>query len=252
MMSRLGTKRQSLFLCALLFFAPITLLAADFTFPGGSVSLDEASELATPLRLLIILTVLSLAPAFIVVLTSFTRIIIVLSMLRHAMGMPQTPPNVVLISLALFLTLFTMMPTFKQMNEQAIQPYLSKQISEDELLTKGLQPLRVFMVQQTRETDIALILELGNAPQPDTLEDISTFHLAPAFMLSELRTAFEIGFIVFLPFVLIDIIVASTLMSLGMIMVPPLALSLPLKVLLFVLIDGWHLLVQSLVASFAV
>lgn len=229
---------------------PAVAAAADLAFPGGRLEFDESGDLASPVRLLLVLTVLSLAPSILVVLTAFTRIIIVLAMLRQALGMPETPPNAVLISLALFLTVFTMMPVWQAVNEQAVEPYLQNKLTDQQALTKALAPVRTFMVRQTREKDIGLILDLAHAPAPATVEELSTFHIIPAFMLSELRTAFEIGFILFLPFVLIDVIVASVLMSLGMIMVPPLAFSLPLKVLMFVLIDGWALLTAALVRSF--
>lgn len=232
----------------------IALAAPDISFPGGSVTFSGGDEpaLATPLKIVLLLTLLSLAPTLLIVLTGFTRIVIVLSMLRHAIGMPQTPPNSVLVSLALVLTAFTMMPVWNQVNETAVQPYMDKQISDRDFLERAMQPIRKFMAAQTNESDILLVLNLSEKPAPKTLDDLDTMLLVPAFMLSELRTAFEIGFVIFLPFVVIDLIVASTLMSLGMIMVPPLAFSLPLKVLMFVLIDGWRLLTESLVRSFVV
>lgn len=227
-------------------------LAADFSFPGGSLDLSGAGDagLSSPLRLVLLLTVLSIAPSLLLMVTAFTRIIIVLSMLRHALGMPETPPNAVLVSLALFLTLFTMMPVWNQINEKAIQPYSEHQISDKDFLDRSMQPIRTFMLAQTREKDLKLMLDLSKEDPPASPQDLKTVNLIPAFMLSELRRAFEIGFIIFLPFVLIDMIVASILMSLGMIMVPPVAFSLPLKVLLFVLIDGWSLLASGLVKSF--
>jgi flagellar biosynthetic protein FliP len=185
-----------------------------------------------------------------VAVTSFTRIIIVLAMLRQAIGMATTPPNVVLIGLAFFLTVFTMSPVIDQINSVAVNPYLAGKLSESQAVDAGTAPLKEFLVRQTREKDIALIFELSHKPPPDSATQVGMFQLIPAFMLSELRSAFEIGFIVFLPFILIDIVVASVLMSLGMIMVPPLTLSLPLKILMFVLIDGWSLLVEALVRSF--
>lgn len=229
---------------------PAMALSADLTFPGGRLQLEEQGDLTSPVRLLLLLTILSLAPSILIVLTAFTRIIIVLAMLRQAIGMPETPPNVVLVSLALFLTVFTMMPVWEAINRDAIAPYLDKKMNDQQALESAMTPVREFMLAQTREKDIALILELARTEVPHTPEGLRTFHIIPAFMLSELRRAFEIGFILFLPFVLIDVIVASVLMSLGMIMVPPLAFSLPLKVLMFVLIDGWSLLTASLVRSF--
>ncbi|MGH6882926.1 MAG: flagellar type III secretion system pore protein FliP [Hypericibacter sp.] len=226
--------------------------AADIAFPGGSVSLGGAGAegLSTPLRLVLLLTVLSLAPSILLMVTAFTRIIIVLAMLRHALGMPETPPNAVLVSLALFLTLFTMLPVWDKVNEQAVQPYVQRQISDKDFLDRSLEPIRGFMLAQTREKDILLMLDLAKTERPASPADLKVVHLIPAFMLSELRRAFEIGFVIFLPFVLIDMIVASVLMSLGMIMVPPAAFALPLKILLFVLIDGWNLLAAGLVKSF--
>lgn len=226
--------------------------AADFTFPGGAVTLAQSGQhpLTGPVKLVLILTALSLAPALLIATTSFTRIVIVLAMLRQAIGMPNTPPNPVLVSLALFLTLFTMSPVLNAVSEAALQPYLADKMDERQALEAAEMPIRKFLTAQTRESDIALVLELSAKPVPDSADQIEFFSLVPAFMLSELRTAFEIGFVIFLPFVLIDLVVASILMSLGMIMVPPLALSLPLKILMFILIDGWSLVTASLVRSF--
>jgi flagellar biosynthetic protein FliP len=194
--------------------------------------------------------VLSLAPAILIVMTSFTRIIIVLAMLRHAFGMPETPPNTVLISLTLFLTLFTMLPAFTQANDMALKPYLEGKLPLKQAAERGLQPMREFMIRQTREQDLMLMIEVSKSEAPTAAEDIKTAHLIPAFMLSELKTAFQIGFVIFLPFLLLDIVVASILMSMGMLMVPPMMISLPLKVLMFVLIDGWSLVVKSVLGSF--
>jgi flagellar biosynthesis protein FliP len=214
---------------------------------------DADKSMSSPMRLLLVLTALSLLPSMLIALTAFTRIIIVLAMLRQAIGMPETPPNVVLLSLAMFLTVFTMMPVWKVAHETAVQPYLEDQLGEKEAAERAMVPIRKFMAAQTRSKDLALMLELAGEERPvENLDEVSTFHLIPAFMLSELRRAFEIGFIIFLPFIAIDIIVASVLMSLGMIMVPPMAFSLPIKILLFVLIDGWNLLASSLVRSFVV
>jgi flagellar biosynthetic protein FliP len=234
----------------------ITLLlqaatSPDLTFPGGSIKLDGAAHgLSGPVRLVLILTALSFVPAMMVAATSFTRIIIVLSMLRQAIGMNTTPPNSVLISLALFLTVFTMSPVLDAINHDALTPYLDGHLDDRAAVKAASLPLKLFLAKQTKDKDIALICELSHKVLPKTVDDIGLFELLPAFMLSELRTAFEIGFIVFLPFVLIDLVVASVLMSLGMIMVPPLAISLPIKILMFVLIDGWGLLTESLVRSF--
>lgn len=211
---------------------------------------SKSGELSTAVRILILLTALSLIPTLLIATTSFLRIIIVLSMLRHAMGMQDTPPNAALISIAIFLTLFSMQPVWQEVNKNAWQPFQKNTLSAEHALDEGIKPVREFMVRQTREPDLALMVELSGAPQPSTIEDIGIMQLVPAFMLSELRTAFQIGFMIFLPFLLIDIIVASILTSLGMMMVPPITISLPLKVLMFILIDGWGLVVKSLMSSF--
>lgn len=228
---------------------------AILTAPGLQVRLSNAghgpTEVSSAIQILIGLTVLSLAPAILICMTSFVRIVIVLSMLRHAIGMPETPPNVVIVSLALFLTFFTMAPVATQINAQHLQPYLQGKISPKQALEGGMGPLREFMVRQTREQDLALMVEISKAKQPESIDDIGLLQLIPAFMLSELRTAFQVGFAVFLPFLLIDLIVASTLMSLGMMMMPPTTIALPLKILMFVLIDGWNLVVGALLGSFS-
>lgn len=213
-------------------------------------SKTPAGETAQALRVVLGLTVLAILPALLVCLTSFLRIIIVLSMLRHAIGMPETPPNTVLIGLALFLTLFTMSPVLNKINEEAFQPFMSGQQSMEDAYQKGATPLREFMVRQTREPDLALMVELSKAKPPQSMADISNVQLIPAFMLSELRAGFQIGFVIFLPFLLIDIVVSSLLMALGMMMMPPTTISLPLKILMFVLIDGWSVLLKALVGSF--
>lgn len=245
---------------AVLLFAIISLLfsfnvssAADIQLPGIGIDIGSGDgvEVATAFKLLLGMTVLSLAPALLIVTTSFTRIIIVLAMLRHAFGMQGTPPNTVLISLALFLTFFTMMPAFQKANEQAFQPFLDGGIGAEQALNKGMAPLRDFMIRQTREQDLALMIEVSNSEQPETMDDISNVNLIPAFMLSELKSAFQIGFVIFLPFLLIDIVIASILMSMGMLMVPPMMISLPIKILMFVLIDGWNLVVRSILGSFS-
>jgi flagellar biosynthetic protein FliP len=196
------------------------------------------------------LTALAVLPAVVIAMTSFTRTIIVLSMLRHAFGMQDTPPNMVLLSMALFLTLFTMAPAIQQINSASLQPLMAEKIDIATAVASGVQPLRDFMVRQTREKDLGLMLEIAHAPQPASIDDVKTIHLIPAFLLSELKTAFQIGFVIFLPFLLLDLVVASVLMSMGMLMVPPTIISLPLKVLMFVLIDGWGLVVRALLGSF--
>lgn len=217
-----------------------------------SIAIDPASgtQITDALRIVLLLTVLALLPAIVISMTSFTRTIIVLSMLRHAFGMQDTPPNSVLLSLALFLTLFTMAPAIEQINTNSGQPLLRNEISLQDAIMAGVGPLREFMVRQTREKDLELMLEVAHAPIPDSIDDVKTIHIVPAFLLSELKTAFQIGFVIFLPFLLLDLVVASILMSMGMLMVPPTVISLPLKVLMFVLIDGWGLTVRALLGSF--
>jgi flagellar biosynthesis protein FliP len=224
--------------------------AAAQAAPSITMSLSPGQSVAEPLKVVLLLTVLALLPAIVIAMTSFTRTIIVLSILRHAFGMQDTPPNLVLLSMALFLTLFTMAPTLERINEVGYRPLVENRITLDEAVKAGTQPLREFMVRQTREKDLALILDVAKAPAPATIEDVRTIHVVPAFLLSELKTAFQIGFVIFLPFLLLDLVVASILMSMGMLMVPPTIISLPLKVLMFVLIDGWGLVVRALLGSF--
>ncbi|NRR31453.1 flagellar type III secretion system pore protein FliP [Oxalobacteraceae bacterium] len=231
--------------------------AADtaIALPGMQIRLGGAeaapAQISSAVKILMGLTVLSLAPAILMSMTSFVRIVIVLSMLRHALGMQETPPNTVVISLALFLTFFTMSPALQEMNTSAFQPYMAGKLTTEAAAAKAVLPLREFMVHQTREQDLALMVELAKAEQPKNMDDISLVQLIPAFMLSELRTAFQIGFVIFLPFLLVDLVVSSALMALGMMMVPPASISLPLKILLFVLIDGWNLVVRALLGTFS-
>lgn len=228
--------------------------APDVALPGVDIHLSKAggqpAQVSAALKILLGLTVLSLAPALLVSVTSFIRITVVLSMLRHAMGMQETPPNTVLISLALFLTLFTMSPVLTKVNEEAFGPFMDGKMAATPAFEKALVPIRDFMVRQTREQDMQLMVEIAKSPTPATADDISMVQLIPAFMLSELRSAFQIGFVIFLPFVLIDLIVSTVLMSLGMMMVPPVTISLPLKILMFVLIDGWNLVIRALLGTF--
>jgi len=241
-------------LILLFIFAPSLTMGADISVPGIDITFSNAKDnnqqVASALKILLGLTVLSLAPAILVVMTSFTRIIVVLAILRHAFGMQQTPPNTVLISLALFLTLFNMSPVFKEINQQAFQPYMDGKIGTQAAIDAGMDPMRDFMIRQTREKDLVLMIELANDKMPQSMNEVSSLMLIPAFMLSELKTAFQIGFVIFLPFLLIDIVIASILMSMGMLMVPPMMISLPIKILMFVLIDGWALVVNSLLNSF--
>ncbi|MCX8475470.1 MAG: flagellar type III secretion system pore protein FliP [Sphingomonas sp.] len=201
-------------------------------------------------RTMLILTMLAVVPAILISMTSFIRIVVVLSMVRHAFGMPETPPNPVLVSLALFLTAFTMSPTFSAMNANALQPLMAGKIPVEQAMARGSGPLRDFMLAQTRDSDIEAIYAIAKTPVPDRPEQVEILKLAPAFILNELRVAFTIGFVILLPFLLIDLVVASILLALGMMMVPPATISLPIKILMFVLIDGWGLILQGVLGSF--
>jgi flagellar biosynthetic protein FliP len=207
-------------------------------------------QVSDAIKIVVLLTVLSLGPAIIVSMTAFIRVIIVLSMLRHALGMPETPPNAVLISLALFLTTFVMLPVVSQVNRDAWQPYVQNRIDTTQALERAAVPMRDFMLRQVRDADLRLMYELSGEPVPSRPEEVSLVQLTPAFILNELRVAFQIGFVIFLPFLLIDLVVSAVLLSLGMLMVPPATIALPLKVLLFVLIDGWALVLRGVLGSF--
>ena len=234
--------------------AAVPVYAAPLSLPHLNIGVDEAGnpqEVAQGLQVLLLLTILTLAPAILVMMTSFTRIIVVLSFVRSALGIQQMPPNQILVGLALFLTFFVMMPTAQQVNQQALQPYLSGSINQSEFLAQGMEPIRDFMFRQTRDKDLALFVNLSKLPRPDTYSDIPNHVLIPAFAISELKTAFQIGFVIFVPFLIIDMVVSSALMSMGMLMLPPMMISLPFKILLFVMVDGWNLMVRSLVLSFS-
>ncbi|WP_459767849.1 flagellar type III secretion system pore protein FliP [Alkaliphilus crotonatoxidans] len=211
---------------------------------------ESPQQVASSIQILLLLTILSIAPSILIMMTGFTRIIIVLSFLRNALATQQTPPTQVLIGLALFLTFFIMAPIFVEINQTAIQPYLAEEISDTEALEAAMKPLREFMFRQTREKDLALFMEIAENEVPESLEDIPTTTLIPAFIISELKTAFQMGFILFIPFIILDMVVASTLMSMGMMMLPPAMISLPFKILLFVLVDGWNILIKSLIVGF--
>lgn len=221
--------------------------------PNINIGVEPATkpqDVALSLQILFVLTVLALAPSIIMMMTAFTRIIVVLSFLRSALATPQMPPNQVLVGLALFLTFFTMSPYLEQVNQKAWQPFLAGRMTQEVALVEAMKPLREFMFKQTRENDIALFINLSDSPRPASQEEVSTTVLIPAFVISELKTAFQIGFLIYIPFIVIDMVVASTLMSMGMMMVPPVMISLPFKVLLFILVDGWHLVIRSLLTSF--
>jgi flagellar biosynthetic protein FliP len=230
--------------------APSAPAARSRATPPAKSAAAAQAETAQAVRVVVGLTLLAIVPALLVCLTSFLRTIIVLSMLRHAIGMPETPPNSALIGLALFLTLFTMSPVLQKLNEDALRPFMAGTLNIEGAYQKGSEPLREFMVRQTREQDLALMVELSKAKTPQSVADIGNVQLVPAFMLSELRAAFQIGFVIFLPFLLIDLIVSSVLMALGMMMMPPTTVALPLKILMFVLVDGWTLVLKALVGSF--
>ena len=211
---------------------------------------DRPQDVAASLQILALLTVLTLAPAILMLMTSFTRIVIVLAFLRQAMGTQSMPPNQVVVGLALFLTFFVMAPVIGDINQTALQPYAQGAISQQVALDRAQQPLRKFMFKQTRQKDLALFVSMAKMERPRRPDDIPTHVLIPAFVISELKTAFQIGFVIYLPFLVIDMVVASILMSMGMMMLPPVMISLPFKLILFVLVDGWHLLSRALVSSF--
>ncbi len=211
---------------------------------------EKPQDVAMSIQLLFLMTILSLAPAILIMMTSFTRIVIVFHFIRQALGTQQMPPNQILIGLALFLTFFIMTPVWTNVNENAIQPYLAEKMTSKEALVKAEQPVRQFMLKLVREKDLGLFVKFADMEKPSTQEDIPMRVLIPAFVVSELRIAFQIGFILYIPFLMIDMIVASVLMSMGMLMLPPIMISLPFKILLFVLVDGWYLIIESVVKSF--
>jgi flagellar biosynthesis protein FliP len=218
----------------------LPLLATEPTTIGGSTSV----------QLLVVLTLITLLPGILLTVTGFARILIVLGFLRTALGTPSVPPNQVLVGISFFLTLFVMGPTVDTVRKEAVQPYMEQKIDATEAFERGIQPVRAFMFKQTRDRDLALFIRLSKSERPETRADVSTTVLIPAFVLSELQTAFQIGFLLFLPFLIIDMVVSSTLMSMGMMMLPPVLVSLPFKILLFVLVDGWSLVVEGVVNSF--
>ena len=237
-------KRVLAALAAAVLLCPAAAFAADKAAAGaGAMSTDVV-------RTFLILTLLAVVPAILVSMTSFIRIVVVLSMVRHAFGMPETPPNPVLVSLALFLTAFTMSPTLTALNNGALKPLLAGTMGVEEAMAKGSAPLRDFMLRQTRDSDIEAIYAIAKTPVPDKPEQVEILKLAPAFILNELRVSFTIGFVILLPFLLIDLVVSSILLALGMMMVPPATISLPIKILMFVLIDGWSLILQGVLGSF--
>lgn len=250
---------KSLFMAILVVFG-LGLIAgkvwaapAPFQIPRVEIGVGSANspaEVSQSIQILVLLTILSLAPAILIMTTSFTRIVIVLSFTRTAIGTNQMPPNQVLIGLAIFLTFFTMWPTWTKVNDQALQPFMQGKVTQEVAFNRGMEPIRQFMFKQTRTKDLQLFIKAARMVRPKNRNDIPSQVLIPAYITSELKTAFEMGFMIFIPFLVIDMIVASTLMSMGMMMLPPVMISLPFKILLFVMVDGWHLVIRSLILSF--
>ncbi|MBT8342834.1 MAG: flagellar type III secretion system pore protein FliP [Desulfatitalea sp.] len=242
------------------------LLALCLCVPAPAQAQDSGDSLfrldlgreATPgkvsvvLQIFLLMTVLSLAPSILIMVTCFTRIAIVLSLLRQAIGSNQLPPNQIIVGLALFLTFFIMTPIWQKVNVEALQPYLNEQLTAGQALEKAAAPIRTFMTRQTREKDLTLMVEIAKLPRPKTIDDLPITVLIPAFIISELKTAFQIGFMLYIPFLIIDMVVASVLLSMGMMMLPPVMVSLPFKLMIFVLTDGWYLIVGSLAKSFVI
>lgn len=236
-----------------LFMSAGAAWAAPLALPTVSVGIGKVSQpgdVSTLLQIFFLMTVLSLAPGLLIMTTSFTRTVVVLSFLRNAIGAQQAPSNQIIIGLSLFLTFFIMTPVWQQINNDALIPYKAGTITQEAAFKKAVAPVRKFMLSQTREKDLTLFVSLSKLPRPKNADDIPTMTLIPAFMVSELRTAFQIGFLIYIPFLVVDMVVASVLMSMGMMMLPPVMISLPFKILLFVLVDGWGLMIGSLVKSF--
>lgn len=251
-------KHNRWWLLAALGFTAVALSACagappELSAPGVTLTVDPSGspqEVSSGVQLMVLLTVLTVAPTIIMLATSFTRIVIVLSILRNAIGTPTVPPNQVVIGLSLLLTFFVMSPVITEMDEQALTPYRKGEMTQAVALERAAQPLRAFMFKQTRQQDLALFLEMSGGERPDTLDDIPATVLLPAFVISELKTAFTMGFVLYVPFLIIEMVVSSVLLSMGMMMLPPSLVSLPFKLLLFVLVDGWFLIARSLLMSF--
>ncbi|OPA77606.1 flagellar biosynthetic protein FliP [Paenibacillus selenitireducens] len=247
-------KKVIVSLILVLIIASLSIVQAAFADPIPNINFQIGDGGTKPgtssLSLLLIITVLSVAPAILLLMTSFTRIVIVLGFVRTSLGTQQMPPNQVLIGLALFMTLFVMSPTISEINSTALQPYMNSQITQTQALEKASVPLKKFMFKQTREKDLLLFMKYTKTEKPKGYEDIPITVLVPAFAISELKTAMQMGFMIFIPFLVIDMVVASTLMAMGMMMLPPVMISLPFKILLFILVDGWYLVVKSLLTSF--
>jgi flagellar biosynthesis protein FliP len=250
-------RHEKIFVLTFMFTILLTLTAyaapVDYQIPKVTLSVDGSSapkEYVDNIKLLLLLTALTFIPAIVLLMTSFTRIIIVLGFVRNALSTQQSPPNQVLIGLAIFMTLFIMAPVYTKVNAEAIQPYVKGEITQQQAIEVGSKPIKDFMLKQTREKDLALFYKTANIEKPQERYQVPFSVLVPAFTISELKTAFQMGFLIFVPFIVIDMVVASILMSMGMFMLPPVSISLPFKILLFVLADGWHLIVKSLIESF--
>ncbi|MCK4656977.1 MAG: flagellar type III secretion system pore protein FliP [candidate division Zixibacteria bacterium] len=248
--------RPLIFICLAAYVVLALLMPAESIaqgLPKISVEVSESEDpqdLSVTLQIILLLTVLTLAPSIVMMLTSFTRIVIVLSFVRQAIGTNQMPPAQLIVGLALILTIFVMAPVISQVHKEAIKPYLDGEITQEQTYEKSVKPIRDFMLKQTREKDIALFVKFAGIERPEKVEDLPIWVIIPGFIISELRIAFQIAFVVFIPFLVIDMVVASVLMSMGMMMLPPIMVALPFKILLFVLVDGWYLIVHSLISSF--
>ncbi|WP_082129805.1 flagellar type III secretion system pore protein FliP [Aneurinibacillus tyrosinisolvens] len=236
-----------------LFFPERTFAANQVVVPGVDIKFGTSNnpqDVSVTLQILLLFTIMSIAPSILIMMTCFTRIVIVLSFTRTALSTQQAPPTQVLVGLALFLTFFIMAPTFSEVNNQALQPYFKKQITQEQAIQRAELPFKNFMTKHTRGKDLNLFLEYSKAPKPKTVKDIPLTALVPAYAISELKTALQMGFMIFIPFLVIDMVVASVLMAMGMMMLPPVMISLPFKILLFILVDGWYLVVKSLLLSY--
>lgn len=244
---------QPVFFAFLLILIGTISAKAQVAMPNVNISFGSANspqDFSKGLQILVLLTILTLAPSILIMSTAFTRIVIVLSLVKTAMGTPSLPPNQVIVGLALILTFFVMTPTINEINTKAFQPYMSNKITQQAALTRGVEPLRQFMFRQTDENELALFIRMAKIKNPKTTAEVPTYILLPSFIMSELKTAFTIGFMIFIPFLIIDIVVSSILVSMGMLFLPPTTIAMPFKIILFVLIDGWHLVAKSLVSGF--
>lgn len=247
------TKILVLVIIISIFFSSVAYAQSSISLLDNTITIgnnDNPENYVFSLQLLLLLTILTLAPSILIMMTGFTRILIVLAFIRNALGLQQTPPNQVIIGIALFLTFFIMAPIATEINNEALQPYINSEISQEVAIERAMAPIRSFMFKQTRDKDLSLFLNLKGISKVSSLDVIPTHVLIPAFIISELKTAFQIGFIIFIPFLVIDMVVASTLMAMGMMMLPPVIISLPFKLLLFVLVDGWNLIAKSLILGF--